>query len=171
MRRADWRAGAGLVPRRTREDRRFVLVAGEAERTVGGHHPRCRPGAVVEHELELEAARVLVVADHLERLGALVVGEIEPVLQVEVSGGRIGCRFAGDRGHHARKAECVDVTGGVALQRAPERDQHDRQSAAGVLAVDLCTHALQQGREREGHLRCAVRLVREQAIEQRTAVW
>src|SRR5690606_24867957 len=61
--RGDRRAGAGLVPRRAREDRCRVLVAGEAERTVRGYYPRCRPGAVVEDELELEAALVLVVAD------------------------------------------------------------------------------------------------------------
>ncbi len=163
------RVGVGFVPQGAREDRRAVLVAGEAQRAVGVDDLRPAAGAVVLDQLELEAAGRLVVADDLEHRRFFLVADVQAVLEV---GRGIGARLGVDRDHHAREGEIVRGRGG-ALQRAPEWDQDAlrRRQRTSVVACQLGVEAGEQGGEGEGQLDAcpAVAVDGEQLVEQGTA--
>src|SRR5258708_36525178 len=56
-------------------------MAGDTYSPVGVDDLRRRPDTVVFDQLELEAAGRLVVADHLDQVGLLLVAKIEAVLE------------------------------------------------------------------------------------------
>ncbi len=160
-------AGAGLVPGLARENGGGVVMAGEAQRAAGVADVGRGARAVVAHQLEFEASGGLVVADHFERGGLLVVGHVQAVAQVGVAGGRGRRRFAGHGRHHTGVAEGVGVSCGMALQRAAERNQYHGKSSGRLARVELKRDALQQRREREGQRRDAASAHLEEFVEQR----
>ena len=59
----------------------MVLVAGDTYSPVGVDDFRRGPDTVVFDQLELKAAGRLVVADHLDQIGLLLVAKIESVFE------------------------------------------------------------------------------------------
>jgi hypothetical protein len=98
-------------------------MAGEAQQAVGVEDARLAAGAVVLDELELEAPLLLVVADHFEDCRALLVANVEPILEQER--GSVG-RLAVNGGDDTRKGEVVG-SGRRTLQRATERNEDTLQ--------------------------------------------
>src|SRR6185369_10686098 len=91
-----------LVPLLPREQRRQILMAGGAHVAIGIHHLRRAAGAIVLDDLELEAPRELVVADHLQKVGLFLIAQVEPILQQEAGGA-----FAVYRNDDPRKREKI----------------------------------------------------------------
>ena len=111
--------GVRLGPERAGEDRSPAWWHSVQTRRSAGSGGGRAP-VVADDLLELEAAGGFVVADRLDHLGGGLVAEEEPV--GEPRRPRPGRLVAGDRHDQPRRCEIVRV-GGVALQRAAERDQ------------------------------------------------
>ena len=80
------RVGVGFVPQGAGENGRAVLVACEAQISVGVVDLRLTAGPVVFDQLEFETTGGFVVADHLQHSRFFLIAEVEAVLEV---GGKI----------------------------------------------------------------------------------
>ena len=78
----------------------MVLVAGHADGAIGRDDLAFTVGAIVAHQLELEASRGLVVTDHFDQVRPLLITEEEAILDM-----RSGRPVVGDRRDHARVAK------------------------------------------------------------------
>ena len=138
-------------------------MARRAHRAARVHDLPRAAGTIVAHDLELEAAGRLVVADHLDEVVLLLVAEIDAVLEQRRAG---ECGFDVDRRHHARKLE-ERGRGGGALEGAPERHQH--LFRARLRATGARLDALHERRERERNIveRMTFDLAGDGEIEQR----
>jgi hypothetical protein len=163
---SDLRIGVAFVPQRAREDRRAVLVAGEAQRAGGVNHLRLAARPVILDQLELEATGCLVVTDDFEHRRLFLIAEVEAILEQR----RAGRRRCVDGDDHPRVGKVVGRGSGP-LQGATERDQHAlrRWQRAGRLALQLCLEPGEQGleRERQFDFRLPAALHGKHLIEQR----
>ena len=155
----------GFVPDGAGKYRGGILVAGDAQRPVGVHHPGSAARTIVADHLKLEAARVLVVADDFEQVRLFLIAEIEPVLEVQIAGtGRLRV----DSDHGARIGEKIGRSG-IALQRAAKRNEHCLRRRGARIAPHPRFHPLQQrGKGKRDDLHpFAASLLRHEEVEQR----
>ena len=139
-------------------------MAGRAHRAVGVEHARRRARAIVLDHLEFEASQRFVVADHLQHRGALLVADVESILEQRHPR---GLRFAVHRYDHTRKAEELRRAS-TALQRSAERNQHALDAGlAQRIGTHLRFELAQQRSERKRDVIPAIRC--EHVIEQRAS--